>query len=532
MSVQENSTSENRSVTVVVAICDDTQHLEAILRSCMDQTVPPAGVLLVPHDAARDEARRFAASHSNIAVVLAPECDDHSTVRQKSLSRVSTDFVVFVNANERLTPKGIEAGLRCFADNPEAWLVYGAHRLIDATGRSASPEWQEQISPSHWLAAVSAGGAIAVEAAAMYRTDGLRLVTEGGQNGPTADVYSSTERSIVNHPCCVAEYHGKTRSMVRKRAIYRLKNEDRSRQLAMEKCPPRQLLFHDNAPQVFAVAARELVQNGWNWQIARTAFDAMRIAPITPMKIAISRATRGFIHLFPRWIGGFFGEALWRPNPGMVRFGDFNRTVPISAVEGFDRGKPIDRYYIERVLADHSELIRGRVLEVTGSHYTRMFGRERVVCSEVLDIDPLNQAATVIGDLGAADALPEEAFDCIILTQTLQLIYNLDNAIVNLYRALAPGGSLLVTVPGISPIDKKESKSWCWTFTERSLKAMLAERFGKNNVDVRSDGNVFAAICFLTGLALAEVGTERLESKDDRYPVMVFAHARKSDGIS
>ena len=95
-----------------------------------------------------------------------------------------------------------------------------------------------------------------------------------------------------------------------------------------------------------------------------------------------------------------------------------------------------------------------------------MFGGENVVCSEVLDIDPINPAATIVGDLGVVGSLPEGAFDCIVLTQTLQYIYDLRTAMENLYQALAPGGALLITVPGISPIGNGETKIWYWEFTE------------------------------------------------------------------
>ena len=201
--------------------------------------------------------------------------------------------------------------------------------------------------------------------------------------------------------------------------------------------------------------------------------------------------------------------------------------MPISVYDGFDRGKPVDRYYIERALEDYFELVCGLVLEVGNRDYTRLFGAEKVVCSDVLDIDPTNQMATIVGDLGVVGALPEEAFDCIVLTQTLQYIYNLDNAMENLHRALAPGGTLLVTVPGISPIGRDETGIWYWEFTELSLKTLLSSRFGESNVKVQSYGNVFAAICFLTGLSLAEMGADRLDHKDERYPVTVFACVRK-----
>src|SRR5690348_8634455 len=35
---------------------------------------------------------------------------------------------------------------------------------------------------------------------------------------------------------------------------------------------------------------------------------------------------------------------------GRVNFGDLRRLKPISVVWGFDRGRPVDRYYIEQFL--------------------------------------------------------------------------------------------------------------------------------------------------------------------------------------
>jgi hypothetical protein len=369
----------------------------------------------------------------------------------------------------------------------------------------------------------SVGGAISLQGAVMYRTDWLREACSSG-------VSASISQLIATHDCCVAEYRCDKTGMAHSFAMRRTRHEDGVRRVSADTREARVLPFHHNAPQAFAAAARELGRNRWNWDSIRTMLQAMRMAPFALLKTTVSRGMTVFLRCLPRWMGGFFG-ASWSPAPGTVRFGDFARTRPISPVDGFDRGKPIDRYYIEHALAEFSDLVRGRVLEVHNAGYTRMFGGKKVVCSEVLDINPLNQAATVVGDLGVAGSLPEEAFDCIIVTQTLQFIYHLDIAMENLYRALAPNGSLLVTVPGISPIGQDQTQSWYWEFTELSLKTLLIERFGETNVRVQSYGNVFAAICFLTGLSLAEVEVEKLHYSDERYPVVVVACARKAPKV-
>src|SRR5215216_119227 len=57
-----------------------------------------------------------------------------------------------------------------------------------------------------------------------------------------------------------------------------------------------------------------------------------------------------------------------------VRLGSLGRPRPISEQWGYDRGTPVDRWYIERFLQEHRADITGRVLEVKDSGYTDRFG--------------------------------------------------------------------------------------------------------------------------------------------------------------
>ena len=57
-----------------------------------------------------------------------------------------------------------------------------------------------------------------------------------------------------------------------------------------------------------------------------------------------------------------------------VRLGDLRCLQPVSREYGFDRGQPIDRYYIAQFLAANALDVTGRVLEIGGDEYTRQFG--------------------------------------------------------------------------------------------------------------------------------------------------------------
>src|SRR5207248_2553512 len=70
-----------------------------------------------------------------------------------------------------------------------------------------------------------------------------------------------------------------------------------------------------------------------------------------------------------------------------VRLATLRPTTPISTDFGYDRGTPIDRFYIERFLSEQRHFIRGRVLEVSDAGYTDRFG-STVTQRDILDVDP------------------------------------------------------------------------------------------------------------------------------------------------
>jgi len=211
-----------------------------------------------------------------------------------------------------------------------------------------------------------------------------------------------------------------------------------------------------------------------------------------------------------------------------VSFGDLRRVTPLSREFGFDRGAPVDRRYIEAFLTRHATDVRGRVLEVKDAAYTRRFGGARVEIADVLDVDSTNRDATLIDDLTTGESLPADAFDCILLTQTLHLIFDVHAAARTLHRVLKPGGVLLLTVPGITPIPRSESSYWYWSFSALAAERLFRDAFVGGTVDVTSHGNVLAATAFLYGLAERELRDDELDANDPDYPVTITVRAVKA----
>ncbi len=220
---------------------------------------------------------------------------------------------------------------------------------------------------------------------------------------------------------------------------------------------------------------------------------------------------------------------------GPVRMGSLRRLTPLSRQFGYDRGLPVDRYYVEQFLARNAHVITGRVLEVGDSEYTTRFGGQRVTQADVLNVVAGDSGTTIVADLAKGDNIPSAAFDCLVITQTLHLLYDLSAAVQTLSRILRPGGTLLATFPGISPISTDRwAESWYWSLTPLSAARLFGEVFGPDNVEVVAYGNVLTSVAFLEGMATRELSRHELETHDPQFPMVVTVRAYRpqTDGES
>ena len=203
---------------------------------------------------------------------------------------------------------------------------------------------------------------------------------------------------------------------------------------------------------------------------------------------------------------------------------------PASRQFGADRGKPVDRWYIEDFLERNRTDVRGRVLEVAESTYTQWYGDEEVTSSDVLYAAEGNPDATVVGDLMTGDGIAEANWDCFICTQTLQFISDPRAAVHGIHRLLAPGGVVLATVPGISQISTVDDEAWgdWWRFNVRGAHLLFGDVFGARNVTVERHGNVKVASAFLYGMAVEDLAPEDLRREDPGYHMLTCIRAQRT----
>lgn len=493
--------------------------------------------IVVVDDGSTDDPARVVASFPGVRLI-AQANQGLAAARNTGLNATRADFIAFLDADDRLLPAALARGLAAFAANPGCSFVYGGHRRVDDTGAALGTDRYSAIGPDAF-AALLGGNPVAMHATVLYRR--AALVAAGGfdpalRRCEDYDVYLrlAREGDVHSYGEAVAEYRWHDGNMSHNHAAMLatvLAVHGRQRDAA-RRDPATAAAWHagrrawrDYYADEALRAAR--VQPGST--TARTLMASARLSPGSTLR-RVARAGRRRLRatLSPRVARLLLGKRV-PPPVGRVNFGDFGRPVPISLDFGFDRGLPVDRYYIEKFLTARADVVRGRVLEIGDDEYSRRFGGVRIDRQDILHVHAGNPRATIIGDLGQPGVLPDDAFDCIVLTQTLHLIYDMAGAVRRVRAALKPGGSLLLTVPGISQIDRGEwGDSWFWSLTPAGLGRVLAEAFAADEVAIEAHGNVLAATAFLQGLAWTEVGAARLDVRDSAYPVIVAARARRS----
>jgi glycosyltransferase involved in cell wall biosynthesis len=531
-------TSQSVTVGVIIPTFNHGRFIADAISSVLGQT-RAADEIIVVDDGSTDNSPSVVGCFPNV-ILIRQENRGRSTARNTGLQTCTSNYVLFLDADDRLLPNALEWGVRCAAENPDCGFIYGAHYDLSEGEHVRRTHHYCPISGDPHLALLRRN-LIRMQATVLFRRD--CLIEAGGydeslERAEDYDLYLRIARnhSVACHPQVVAEYrwHGlNTCGDPMKMLQATLDVLNRQEHCADLDASGREAL-HDGRRiwrDYYAQTMIEMAYKAWpSRRSLRLLSQAAETSPLTLLLTLKSYVRRRIRRVMPppmaRWIRQRFGPTERLPFRS-VRFGDLRRLSPISPNFGFDRGTPIDRYYIERFLAQNSGDIRGRVLEAGDNAYTMRFGGNNVTVSDVLDLEATNPCATIVGDLTRPDLLPESTFDSIVLTHALQYAFDMRAAIASLYRALKPGGTLLLTVPGVSGVDDGERGSTvAWSLTGPAARRLFEEQF--RVVNVETHGNVFAAIAFLHGLALEEVSQAELDMHDPRYPVVVAIRAVKA----
>ncbi|HVW83235.1 MAG TPA: glycosyltransferase [Bryobacteraceae bacterium] len=514
----------NPMISVIIPCFNHSQYLGEAIESALNQDYQPVEVIVID-DGSTDPTASVASGYAGIRYVFQANAG-LASARNRGLKLSHGNYLVFLDADDRLCDGALRRGAEYLQANPECGFVYGRFRFINESGLELASFDQPPDNPDTYLG-LFGGNHIAMCATVLYRRTVIEELRGFRTDLKAAEDYEIYFRIARRYPYRRHDY---------------LVAECRRHSSNMSSRPALMLVstlrvVRSQRPYCTDEAHRRAYKSGLRlWRqyygamlLSQLRLEIERKQPASALRslmviltVAPHLLARKIVrNLIPIRLRGRFRRALLMP---AVR-----RRTPLSRDFGFDRGTPIDRYYIEQFLAMYAQDISGDVLEVKDSTYTRTFGRERVSRRDVLDIDPQNALATIVADLTREDLFGSETHDCVILTQTLQLLYDPGAAVRTVHKILRRGGVVLATVPGISQTARDGFDRWSdyWRFTAASAVRIFGDVFGAENVNVQTRGNLAAAIAFLRGAAANEIDDEGLDFSDPDYPVLVVIRAAK-----
>ena len=527
-------------VSVIITTYNHGHFLHEAINSIRKQEYPAIEIVVVD-DGSTDGTKEILQSFKEVQYIY--QANQGLAAARNTGIRYSTgELLLFLDADDWLLPDAIGTNVDYLQQNEHLAFVSGGHYKVFTEAGTVEEE-KNIISSDHYSHLLK-GNYIGMHATVMYRRwvfneFSYDVNLEACED---YDLYLKIARKypVLHHTRLIAAYRHHTANMsaniplMLSSVLHVLDRQQREPLSSAEKKAYAIGKAAWNDYYARKLAAKHHTRNAAGIKAVlvmgrqhKKKLQRMAKPHIAKLKLLIKKHMPSFgLRMLDK--AGLFRN--YKPPVGKVNKGDFNRLDPFSKEFGYDRGGPIDRYYIENFLAEESASISGRVLEIGDNGYTVRFGRERVLNSDILHVNEHNPSATIIGDISHAPHIPDSCFDCIILTQTLHLIYDFKEALQTCHRILKPGGTLLLTVPGITPIDHDQWKeSWYWSFTDKAIQKLLSEIFTSGKVKVSSFGNVFTASAFLYGMGLPELTENKLQYHDPHFQVIVAGSASKAN---
>ncbi len=527
----------NQLVTIVIPSYNHAHYLPTAIESCLRQTHPPIEIIVID-DGSTDNAKEVCNKYENVKYIY-QDNQGLSASRNQGTTQAKGEFILFLDADDWLYPDAVSINIEYLNKNQSLAFVSGAYTNVYENYQDEK-EVRIAIKEDHYRRFLEYNY-IGMVAAVLFR----RWVFSQYNFDPTLkacedhDLYLKISRRypVMHHTIPIAAYRRHDNNMssqvprMLSTALNVLKKQEPFLQTP-EEWKEYKRAYNSLYEQLNATKFSVLPEDKHIFKEDFPVYVKHKVIFFLKHKIKSAMSKANMVKNIPTPMKRFLNRtglmSSFIPPVGEIDMGDLNRTSPFSKMFGFDRGGAVDRYYIENFLQAESPVIKGRVMEIGDNAYTLLYGGDKVTKSDVLHVDASNEAATFVGDISDAPQVPDNTFDCLILTQTLHLIYDFKAALRTCHRILKPGGMLLLTVPGITPIDRDDwNSTWYWSFTDKVMKLLMAETFPGGESEVQSFGNVYSATAFLYGMGLPEVEKEKLDINDPYLQVIVTVKAQK-----
>jgi glycosyltransferase involved in cell wall biosynthesis len=195
-------------VSVIVPCYEQAPYLEEAIESVLAQTYAQVELIVVD-DGSPDNAARIAARFPGVRCVRQPN-QGLAGARNTGIRESEGELLVFLDADDRLLPRALEAGVAELRAHPEAAFAFGRYRRIGADGTRLDDDEQPRPDADPYAIFLRYNYA-GIPADGIYRRSALEAVENFDEGLPGAEDYDlglrlSGEFAVRPHEEQVAEY--------------------------------------------------------------------------------------------------------------------------------------------------------------------------------------------------------------------------------------------------------------------------------------------------------------------------------------
>lgn len=210
-------------VSVVIICFNQADFLGEAIKSVIKQTYHNIEIIVVD-DGSTDYTAEVALGFSDVRYIKQNN-QGLSGARNKGIQESKGQYIVFLDADDRLFSAAVESGLNCFRENHDCAFVYGAHKYIKSDGTSfdytETPQSEQHLllarlrSEKDQYSGLLKGNYIGMHASVMYKSNIFKSAGGFDTSLDACEDYELYLRIARNYPIrfheeLVAEYrlHG------------------------------------------------------------------------------------------------------------------------------------------------------------------------------------------------------------------------------------------------------------------------------------------------------------------------------------
>jgi glycosyltransferase involved in cell wall biosynthesis len=195
-------------VSVVIPCYNQAHFLGEAIESVLAQTYPHFEIVVVD-DGSTDNTSEVAARYPRVRCVRQHN-QGLAAARNAGLRESKGDYLVFLDADDRLLPDALRVGLECLKVHPECAFASGRYKFIAPHG-SPLPGWPDPFVNKDGYVALLQGNYVTMHATVVYRRTVLESVGGFDTSLAACEDYDTFLRiarkfSIHHHDKAIAEY--------------------------------------------------------------------------------------------------------------------------------------------------------------------------------------------------------------------------------------------------------------------------------------------------------------------------------------